>query len=288
MGATTQTCTPNNNARIKTYSNGVTGSGTQFAAFASGFIDRFVSGQYNPLGANPDAGSMPTKLTFANNAGGSGYGGGFGTAGACYNYVEKLPEGTQPTVGNTSINGHGIGVGHKEIQYIKGNAYINGNISYNNGTRSTASDIPLYELVVEGDIFIDARVTQLDGLYVALPSSPTAGGNIYTCAFVSGASATLPTTTFQGGVNNCKRQLVVNGAFAAKQIKFGRDCGSLVMSQNNEPTPSSYTGGVDAQLCNASNHAAEVFNFMPEVWIRSATGGGKTNYDSISSLPPIL
>ncbi len=287
VGGTSQACAFNNAATIKTYSTPTTGSGTQFAAISSGFIDRFVSGQYNPLGATPDIGNAPTKLTFANNAGGSGYGGGFGSAGACYNYVEKLPDDTQTSTGATAINGHTLGVGAKEIKHVKGNAYISGNIAYNSGTRTSSAQIPLYELVVEGDIYIDSSVTQLDGIYVAIPTSSSAGGNIYTCAFVSGASATLPSTTYQSGPSNCKRQLVVNGAVAAKQIKFGRDCGSLILSQANEPTNLN-DGGTNAQTCGNSNHAAEVFNFTPEVWIRSSSATGSTKYDSISSLPPIL
>lgn len=292
VGATSQTCASNNSAAIKTYNNGAsefTGSGTQFAAFSTGFVDRFVSGQFNDLGARPNIGSAPTRLTFANNAGGSGWGGGFGNnAGPCYNYVEKLAANPDDSkVGPTNVNGRSLGVGDKFVQYVKGNAYIGGSITYNNGARTSAAQIPLYVLVVEGDIFIDDSVTQLDGLYVAVPTSSTTGGNIYTCAFVNGASATLPSTTFLSGTNNCKRQLVVNGAFAAKQVKFGRDCGSLRWSTTNERTQ--YFGGTNEQACGNDNHAAEVFNFTPEVWIRSVSGNGdSTKYDSISSMPPVL
>jgi len=292
VGATSQTCASNNSAAIKTYNNGAsefTGSGAQFAAFSTGFVDRFVSGQFNDLGARPNIGSAPTRLTFANNAGGSGWGGGFGNnAGPCYNYVEKLAANPDDSkVGPTNVNGRSLGVGDKFVQYVKGNAYIGGSITYNNGARTSAAQIPLYVLVVEGDIFIDDSVTQLDGLYVAVPTSSTTGGNIYTCAFVNGASATLPSTTFLSGTNNCKRQLVVNGAFAAKQVKFGRDCGSLRWSTTNERTQ--YFGGTNEQACGNDNHAAEVFNFTPEVWIRSVSGNGdSTKYDSISSMPPVL
>lgn len=289
VAASSGTCTPNETATIRTRNqgpSGYAGSGTQFAAFANGFISQFVSGQYNDIATNPNPGTNPTKLTFANNAGGSGYGGGFDNNGACYDYTQKLPNDTQELSGATVINGRTLGTGEKIVQHVRGNAYITGNITYS-GTWATAGQIPLYQLVVEGNIYIDNDVTQLDGVYAAASTGSTTG-DIYTCAFVSGASATVPTQTYLNGSSNCTRQLVVNGALSAKKIHFFRDCGSLRWSSTSYPERTQYSGGSDDQLCGSTNHAAEVINFTPEAWIRSSAGTGGSKYDSISSMPPIL
>jgi hypothetical protein len=295
VGATSQTCNFST-ASIKTYNKGSTGgyagSGTQFASFSTGFVSSFISGQFNDLSASPNIGTPPTRLTFANNAGGSGWGGGFGSGGPCYNYVESLPDDAQHTVAaRTVVNGRGLGIGEKIVQHIVGDVYITGDIRYANGNWNTSVSIPLYQLVVEGNIYIDDDVHQLDGVYAAIPTNGT-NGNIYTCSFVSNGNpptVIVPNDTYlTNASDNCKSQLVVNGAVAARKIFFARDCGSIIMSYTTERTPSSFEGGTDQQECGFDNHAAEVFNFTPDVWIRSSTGKGSNKYDSVVSLPPIL
>ncbi|HEY1063865.1 MAG TPA: hypothetical protein VGE30_01045 [Candidatus Saccharimonadales bacterium] len=289
VGGTTGVCESNNSAGIQTRnqgSPGYAGSGTQFAAISNGFINQFVSGQYNNLATNPNPGTNPTKLSFANNAGGSGYGGGFASSGPCYDYVGRLPADVQESTGNTVVNGRVLGAGSKTVQHIRGNAYITSDIVYT-GSWTTSASIPLFQLVVEGNIYIDDSVTQLDGIYAAIATNSSTG-NIYTCSFVSGASATVPNQTFLGGSSNCKRQLVVNGALAAKKIHFLRDCGSLRWGAQENPEQTTYTGGSNEQTCGSGNHAAEVINYTPESWIRSSAGSGGNKYDSINSLPPIL
>lgn len=295
VGATSQTCNFST-ASIKTYnqgsSGGYAGSGTQLAAYSTGFISSFISGQYNDMSASPNVGTPPTRLTFANNAGGSGWGGGFGNSGPCYNYVERLPDDAQHITGSpTVISGQGIGIGQKTVQHVKGDVYITGDIRYANGNWTTSVKIPLYQLVVEGNIYIDDDVHQLDGVYAAIPTNGS-NGNIYTCAFVQNgnpATVSVPTDTFlQNASDNCKSQLVVNGSVAARKIFFARDCGSVIMSYSTEATASGFQGGTDVQYCGGQNHAAEVFNYTPEAWIRSSTGTGSNKYDSIVSLPPVL
>jgi hypothetical protein len=294
VGATSQTCSASTTAGIRTYNQGAggsyAGSGTQFATFSTGFVNSFISGQFNDLSANPNIGTPPTRLTFANNAGGSGWGGGFGSGGPCYNYVERLPDDAENITGSYVVGEQGVGMGRKIVKHIKGDAYITGNVRYANGNWNNPINIPLFELVVEGNIYIDDDVNQLDGIYAAIPTTAT-NGNIYTCAFVTGGaspSASLPGTTFLGGTDNCKSQLVVNGAVAARKVYYYRDCGSLGMSYSTERAPNGFNGGSDPQQCGLDNHAAEVFNFTPEVWIRSSSGSGSNKYDSIVSMPPIL
>jgi hypothetical protein len=60
---------------------------------------------------------------------------------------------------------------------------------------------------------------------------------------------------------------VVNGEFAARQVRLMRAGGSL-----------------------SGNTAAEVFNYTPALWIAQPAdiSAGADWYDSINSLPPVL
>lgn len=278
-----QTCTGNATASINTLNSGAsrsyTGSGVQHAAISPGFLDQFVSGQYNQAFATqPRGGNMPTALTFANAAGGSGYGGNFGSTGACADFTQS-GSGINTVASGTIAGKSNVTTVIKD--HVVGDVFISGDIIYNTNW-ATTSAIPLYQLVVEGNIYISGTVRQLDGLYAAIPDATgTSGGHIYTCAT---AIRQPVNTTFSG----CENQLVVNGAFAAKQIHFLRDCGSLIRSTTNESSSPFNSGGADPQACSANNHAAEVFNYTPEQWIRGAIDSGSNKYDSVSNMPPVL
>lgn len=287
----TNACLPNDRALIKTYSRpDGAGSGTQLAAYSQGFIEQFVSGQFNAIGVNPAVGNLPTALTFANSPGGSGYGGAFGSTGPCIDYVTKLPAGTPTIAGDKELPDNPAGqpmnapvqimAGTKKVQYIVGDVFIKHNITYSAAGWTAIEQIPLYQLVVVGNIYISPDVTQLDGLYAAVQKADgSGGGNIYTCA--TGIRAEV-TQTFTA----CRTQLVVNGAFSAKKVHFLRDCSSLYRAGVTEGTI--YRGGRSDQLCDADNHAAEIFNYSPEQWIRGAVGPASNKYDAISSMPPVL
>ncbi|MET0779608.1 MAG: hypothetical protein ABWY71_02115, partial [Candidatus Saccharimonadales bacterium] len=88
------------------------------------------------------------------------------------------------------------------------------------------------------------------------------------------AAAIIPT----GGTlfTDCKNQLIVNGSFVARQVQFLRVNGTLRQSSAGEKG-------------DATSHAAEVFNYSPAVWMAMPPGSTIMNdYDSITSLPPIL
>ncbi|MDB5170247.1 MAG: exported protein of unknown function [Candidatus Saccharibacteria bacterium] len=292
-----QTCETNTNAIIRTYARGdATGSGAQHAAIATGVITQFVSGQYKNRvgsGANPTnaVGSMPKSLSFANTSDTGAYGGSYSGAGIpCAHYLDKLPaSANQRTITPTddpTFTGRPVTAADNGVWHIKGDVFITGDITYAGGIWLNSSQIPLFQMVVEGNIYIASGVKQLDGLYVALPNTlpgESAGGEIFTCA----SAVRVPINAAFDG--RCSKQLVVNGAFAtSKAVRFLRDCGSLVRSTAAEPTV--YTGGTDAQTCTpgATNHAAEVFNYTPEQWIRGSGGALPSTYDSVSSMPPIL
>ena len=276
-------CLANGSAQIRTNNNGVddgySGSSVQYGVFAAGVIDRLISGRYNIYAADPDNGLNPKKLTFAGTSG--EYGGGFGANGPCYDYTGRLSDAAVTETGNVTIGMQNITNGSTVIRHIVGNVFITGDTRYvgSGGTWPEPKNIPVYQLVVEGDIYISPNVKRLDGMYVAVPTSTTSGGRIYTCASNFGSP-------YSNAFTACNSQLVVNGSLSAKKVFMLRDCGSLAMSNIGEPWIES--GGNDAQACSANNHAAEVINYTPEQWIRSSVGPASNRYDAISSMPPVL
>lgn len=285
VGAIQSECRVNNNSSIIAHNrfSDFAGAGGQYAVMGMNIINQFASAQYNFMNANPTSGDRPTELTFANQPSGSyGYGQGWGSTARCIGYVEELPNGTPVETGSVSINGTtSVPPGTSIVRHVKGNVYIRHDIRYvGSGSWTSPGQIPEFQLVVEGDIYIDNGVNQLDGLYVAIPDFATGnGGNIYTCATSMGS---VPNNTF----SQCKSQLVVNGALVAKKVHFLRDCGTLARSVVSEPTV--YSGGTNDQVCSGANHAAEVINYTPLHWIRSSVGPPPDRYDAITSLPPIL
>jgi hypothetical protein len=257
------------------------GAGVQYAAIAMNTNEGFASGQ-NAVNANPSFGGLPSParaMSFANTSG-TIYGGDFDASQNCTQYV---PTGTAPLVGDRSIGP--LPVGGQTTVYVVGNVYIDGDIKYTS-LGATPKTLTQYRLVVEGNIYIDHAVHQLDGTYVAVPNPSTGvGGTIVTCAI----GHVVPSNTLSG----CEDQLVVNGALVGTRVRLLRDCGSLKYSPDpavtRETTLFSGASG-NQELCSAGvNHAAEIFNYSPELWLASLKSvGGSGGDDSIRTLPPIL
>lgn len=290
------------------------GSGTQFGAQALGIVEGFGSAM---LHSNP---GPPGGLTFANaNTGLSApdYGGKIGTAGDClpdyYNGSTGLTATTpgSVTVGSSSVSGATLYNGpltintngqipegvHQTI-YVNGDVYLNGSIAYAGTTSwSSIADIPSFDLVASGNIYIAPNVSQLDGFYVAQPevnpnNQTIAGGTIDSCAQNNPTDYTYTASQLY---ENCGTQLTVNGAFTADTVLLDRSYGSLrnsAVSENSTTTPhacSSYTGSP----ATAPDCAAEIFNFSPELLLAPqslppTTGPTTGTYDKITSLSPIL
>lgn len=295
--ATSSLCSSNSGASIKAHNRGTlpfAGAGASVATLATGSISGFPSGQF----ANIVLGTAPTALSFANTTGGMG--GGWGSTVPCVG-IDKFKESiplpgdeltgrTVPAVNTQCYLGSGTQgscpVGYHQVttqqwRYTHdGDIFISGDIKYSGGTWGNVSDIPLFQIVVNGDIYIDNDITQLDGVFISV------GGTIYTCSTAIGDKHT---DTWQGDGSVCGKQLVVNGAFIADNIRFSRECATLNRSQPFETT--NYTGGTDPQYCQpagSGTRASEVFNFLPEQWIKSSIGPPGTKYDAITNMPPIL
>lgn len=294
-------CNPTGNlSSIRTFRSpvgGKSGSGAQFAAIALGQISGFTSARlYNP----------PKGLSFANTETVAGMfsneqpddGGHFADPHLCATDFwngQKQPEqiaGTHSTYNiqnltdvkesiinanaTTGLRINGSGYNKNTTLYVNGDVILTNNIAYNL-TKN-------FKLVVRGNIYIDKSVNRLDGLYVAQPNADGQGGNIYTCTNGKNLYGT-------GAGNNelfvnCRppsaNQLVINGAFVAKSVKFLRTNKSLRDSSLTEVPNGS-----------PASNAAEVFNFSPEIYLYTSGGDnsddeGPLPYNYITTLPPIL
>ncbi|HET7673142.1 MAG TPA: hypothetical protein VFK11_01355 [Candidatus Saccharimonadales bacterium] len=298
------TCSPSGGQTIRTYRStigGRSGSGAQFAALALDQISGFGSATARDSG-------YPHRLSFSNEAGttsgslGSDQpkdGGFYAGQGICsedfYSTLKKsdathvtaasinvnaLDDNKQSyTDGDITING-GV-FGKQAALFVKGDVYIRGDISYPAGK--------YLAIIAKGNIYIDNNVYNLDGLYVAQPKDDGTRGTIYTCAQVSLFSPNTASLYDKNDLyDNCggndKKQLVVNGAFAAKDVKLLRVANSLRNSCRGEYV----TPTVD---CPGGTKAAEVFNFSPEIYLFTPVFEENTTsdpYQYITTLPPVL
>ena len=283
------TCSINNAAGAYSwnqYGAGYAGAGSEYAVQALAQIDEFGSAM------NPSSSSPPVGLSFANSAIAAGkvnisqglYGGFFGDSSGAWacgtDYTKGLSPisgaaattqiaNIPPTPGDAQIND-----GQQLRIYATGDVYISRNIAYQPGAWPKIDQIPFFELVVTGgNIYIDSSVTQLDGIYIAEPSG-AAGGQIIDCATNAGGILKQVDPTVNGFYSTCNKQLVINGAFVAKHVLFGRTNGSL--------------GQATAGDSLGSNHDAEVFNYTPEIWLPRNAATPSDTYDAITALPPVL
>jgi hypothetical protein len=282
-------------ASIKASNNGnaaYTGAGTQFAAYAIGHIAGFSSAAMRSAIGSP---GPANGLSFANT---SIYGGDVGGSNCIHNWYSDISQagsttpltssadpatlnGTYTVNGNLSLNSSGlIPNGSRTTIYVTGgDVYIgSAGIAYSTGTGNWTqlSDIPSFWLVVNGgNIYIDPGVTELDGVYVAQPKADGTKGKIFTCADASGPISPSLITGVPG--DPCSAQLTVYGAFIAQEIELLRSYSSLRYATTDEAP--------------AGSHAAEIFNFSPELYLAPPSGvgnSGGSKYDSITELPPVL
>jgi hypothetical protein len=258
----------NQNAGIVSWNRGAAsgygGAGTAYGALALNHLQGFATAQ---AGGSAVA---PNGLSFANTGGDADqndagrqlYGGEYGSA-ACT--ADFFANANNVQSGNITIGGQAIPNGTRKTIYVNGNVYITGNITFS-GSYASASDIPAFSIIVKGNIYIAPGVTQLDGFYIAEPSSASAtNGIIYTCAPSAFTAASLNRNL----QNSCNAALTVNGSFVARQVWLLRTAGTLTGS------------------------AAETFNYVPELWLSEPLGNGLSpgradDYDAITSLPPVL
>lgn len=293
---TPDTCAQDAQASIATWNkhtaaSGYAGAGTQFAALATGVIKAFATAQHGPAGGA----GVPSGLAFASttqNLPAIRYGGSYGPTPCIKDYYSQRPavassppdnvsamvSGDYATNASFVLNGGNVNPGQKSTLYVDGDLYISNNIQYINNW--SFDQIPLFKVVVRGNIFIGSNVTRLDGIFIAQPRSDGSQGYVYTCATDSTPPFTPLTLTAGSFYNTCAtNKLTVNGSVVAQQIQFLRTRGTLRDSSTGDN--------------RGSNGAAEQFNYGPANWITQPTNtstddGEVDNYDAITSLPPVL
>jgi len=267
------------------------GAGDQLAAFALGNISNFNSAELRT--SSP---TRPTGLSFANV--GIGSPGSFSNNN-CISAYPMVTTGTavsDPLAGWSGItnynagglitNGGTVAVKQHFSIYIKGNLVIKNNIIYDTGTAwNSVADIPSATFIVQGNIYIDQGVTQLDGTYVAEPNGPGTG-IISTC--INGSTAYKPSdlskASFQTG---CGQQLIVHGSLVAQHIDWLRTYGDVKQATLGE---NPYDGS--NPNCPAPAHltcAGEVIINGPESYMgQPSTTSLLNSFDYFTGLPPVL
>lgn len=266
---------------------------------------------FGNFGAGVSGPGIPASAT---SAPGSTFGGGFSRAnlGCAPDYVAARPasavtiggapasmvafdlnpavEGTYYRSGNLVINGNGLvggtaDNGNEVSIYVNGNVYIETNIRYRDDAAYTsAADVPTFKLIVSGNVYVHPDVERLDGIYV-VQSNATTTGFFVTCGNRAWpgslpSAGDLARTTTGAGAGCGGRRLKVYGAVVAEQIKLLRTVGSV-----NQASVSERWGAVNTNP-NPGNPAEE-FIYTPEMWF-GAVNGGAGEYDSVTSLPPVL
>jgi hypothetical protein len=261
---------------------GAAGSGVQFAALALGDITGFNSARLRST-----APQAPTGLTFANQ----GVSGQLGGANCVPDYFADA-DGLSPSTANsinlaslssgnylyhpsTTLTLQGSLSGSSRVNlFIEGDVRLVGATNFATVSWNNVDQIPALNVYVKGNIYIQANVDEVTGVYTAQPSGAT-GGTIVTC--VQPGTNTIPGTAQLSA--SCGRQLHINGAFVAQKVRFMRAVHSLRDAKAGEATPQGSQG-------------AEIFSLSPDLYIAApplAPGGAtKGKYDSFTGLPPIL
>jgi hypothetical protein len=248
------------------------GGGAQFAVQATSAIKEFASASLRSSTGGSPSPNPATGLTFA-NVSNPPWGGSFTNNNTCApDFITKAKATGDPTSGTYA----GGNISDRQVLvHTIGDVTITGNVTFT-GSPWSVSTIPAFYLIVKGNIYIDRGVTNLDGVYVAQDDGSGNKGKIYTCS--NGATPVPANQLYTGNpANDCERTLTVNGSFIAQRVMFLRTGGTRNKAIDNEPNT------------NPNNNIAEVFNYGPALWLApGAIPSSSSNYDSISSLPPVL
>ncbi len=268
---------------ILTYANrNGGGAGSQFGALALGLIEGNNGNE--PLYGFTSGSGGYNKLSFANlsSLSATDFWGGFWEGSGPHQASHCLPDyyGTKQSSASSwsrgdysakgefttsagDLAGGTVGADANLALFIHGNVHITSSIIYG---PHDATNIPKFVLVVQGNIFIDSSVAQLDGWYIAQPDpGATTSGTIWTC---HDGNPGVP--LYSDVRDKCGSKLTINGSLSAKQVAFLRVLGDIADSSNT----------------------AEVINYTPEMVIGGGffNGGttGKYKIESLISLPPVF
>lgn len=130
--------------------------------------------------------------------------------------IVALPSGSHTfTLGSDSQASY---ISKRWTLYVDGDLYIANNVNYHDQQQGL-SNLASLGVIVTGNIYIDPRVTHLDGAYYA-------HGLINTCAtsYTNTVRYVDSQNTVHGGISpaQCKSRLQVNGLFMAHEYRFNR------------------------------------------------------------------
>jgi hypothetical protein len=284
---------------------GWTGSSVEYAAFAIDAIDGITPGYGFYSGSQTHSGGAVTPYgaytTFA-NTGVPVLGGNFDNpTGHCmpdfYNSTRltavptPLNSAVQHDVCNEvaiasatqylatgTLTLNGCANFNKRVTiYVPGDVVVRGDITYAPyiATSATPSTLPYLTIVALGNVYIDAGVRNIDGLYIAQPNGAV-GGTIHTCTI--GGALIAHASLY----NSCRTQLNVRGSLVARYVAMERTIGTV----NSATTTENAT----------TNGAAEVTIQGPEAFIgtplfkptTSSIFDSKPGFQSITSLSPLF
>ncbi|HSX35884.1 MAG TPA: hypothetical protein VLH84_03035 [Patescibacteria group bacterium] len=263
------------------------GAGARYGVLAVDEIYDFSAALGNAGGTPP-----PDGVAFTNTGVVSGglFGGNYDSPPCMTDYYGALPStnsslpsnnigalstATYTATGPITLTGS-LNPGQRTAIYVDGDVLITGaGIDFPAASWTTAN-LPFFEVIAKGNIYISQSVTSLAGLYVAQADGAGNGGLISDCA-----NPTLPVVSYDNRLSGavfkgpCSNKLTVNGAFVAQQIELLRTSGTLRSSVAGEP--------------NSSANQAETFNYTPALWMAMPPNlDTNITYDSITSLSPIL
>lgn len=279
--------------------NGNFGSATEIAAYALG----------NILNFGTQGGGIDDDLKFGNQPPTNG---NFGSGPICMtNYYDLLANNSANQIisgGTFNLNSasdntqyHRSGdlnlvvpaapgwrMDKRVTIVVDGDVTISRNIPYDD-TFSSINDIPAFLVVARGNIRINDSVTQLDGVYIAIPGNPASpsqvnslngqitggsGGVIHTCANVGD----IPR------ISQCSSPLRINGKLFGHKVVFHRTANTVF---DAGPHDASY----------ATTTASEFLVETPEVYLGNFVfesdtvlpgQNGDLNIQSYKSLPPVF
>ncbi len=263
--------TCNNGAKITTKvrtraltADGTTpGSGVTYGAFALGKITDFGSASMALVSAS----GIGDNWTFSNiNPGNLGF---YGAPQHCIpDYVSTYMSapalapgvinvasggsGSWKITGDATIHGT-MPAGEQKVFLVVGNVTIDSDIRYIPNYGGVAQ-IPSVVVIATGNIYINAGVQQVDGIYIAR-------GTTYTC-YPKVEPATIAT---------CANKLTINGSVSTNALDLFR------------------TAGADGGTPASQKSAAETFNLSSEVFITNAlnqTNRATITTTNVRELPP--
>ncbi|MCL2869526.1 hypothetical protein FWF48_01815 [Candidatus Saccharibacteria bacterium] len=153
-------------------------------------------------------------------------------------------------------------IANTTIVYVTGKVTITGNISYDRTSSFRVENVPQLVIVADGDIDIDASVTNIDSWLISKKS-------VYTCWGSTGNNVMQATDLTDA---KCNQQLTINGPVVSTNLNMYRTAGAWGTTAQDNATP------------------AETFKLTPDAYLwafnQARLGNNKAIVSNVKDLPP--